>query len=194
VGLIFLLNSIYQAIILKEPHFYSLFSVGIFIIFYLVYNHISEKNLFEKWSLKGIIVFAILLLGASILFDNIGLKLGYWIYPHYGLVDNFRKYIFEWAIALFYHTLTLMIGYEIFKKIGMKKTTSFILSLIIFVTIIGLITEFLNIQMYSWKVLSMPITNYKIGNFFIVFQTIGYWLMAIIPYIIYYLVDKSKWK
>jgi hypothetical protein len=35
----------------------------------------------------------------------------------------------------------------------------------------------------------MPLTNFRIGEYFIVFQTVGYWLMAIIPYLLYLLAD-----
>jgi hypothetical protein len=57
------------------------------------------------------------------------------------------------------------------------------------VTPVGFLTESLNLHVESWKVLTMPLSNMKIGDFFVVFQTLGYWLMALIPYMLYLSVD-----
>jgi multidrug transporter EmrE-like cation transporter len=50
---------------------------------------------------------------------------------------------------------------------------------------VGLFTEALNMQVQSWVVLSMPVSDYQIGGFYVIFQTLGYWLMALIPYLLY---------
>ena len=89
---------------------------------------------------------------------------------------------------MFYHFLSLEFGIEVFRKLGAKKTGAFWLSLFLVVTVFGLITESLNQQVHSWRVTSMPFTNFRIGNYYIVFQTIGYWLMALIPYALYEVV------
>lgn len=120
------------------------------------------------------------------------MRVGYWAYPHYGKSDQVRKYIFEWSVALFYHFVALVAGIELFKRRGIDFKRSFILSLLLVVTAVGFLTESLNLQVFSWKVISMPITNLRIGNYFIVFQTIGYWLMALIPYALYRLCEKHQ--
>ena len=61
--------------------------------------------------------------------------------------------------------------------------------MLIVVTPVGFLTESLNLNVYSWRVLNMPFSNFKIGDFFLIFQTLGYWLMALIPYGIYLLID-----
>jgi len=126
----------------------------------------------------------------SIFIDSIGMRIGYWDYPHYGQSDQIRKYIFEWDVALFYHFVALVAGIEIFRKTGAKYRMCLTLSLIIVVTAVGFLTESLNLRVHSWKVLSMPITNMRIGDYFVVFQTIGYWLMALIPYCLYKMFEK----
>jgi len=40
--------------------------------------------------------------------------------------------------------------------------------------------------------LSMPFSNFRIGDFFVVFQLIGYPLMALIPFVIYKISEKIK--
>jgi len=190
VGAILLIFGIYLSIVNKEPHFYTFFSLGAFIILYNLYNYVSKKPLFDRWNLKKYILFLGFLLIACLIIDYLGMKLGYWTYQYSSLFDNIIKYIFEWGVALLYFMLVLIIGIFVFKKTG--KIFSFLLSLIIFVTIVGLATEYFNYYANSWIVLSMPITNFKIGNFFLIFQIIGYWLMAIIPFSIYKCVDKVK--
>jgi len=193
LGITILLFSIYQAIILKQAHFYSLFSIGAFIVLLYVYNYISKENLFKNWKTKEYFIFIGLLIVASIIIDKFGILLNYWTYPQYvSFLDELIKFIFEWAFALSYIMLSLMIGIELFKKLKLNNLLSFILSILIFVTLTGLLTELVNMQVYSWKVFNMPITNYKLGNFFLIWHTIGYWLMAIIPYLLYKFTNNLK--
>lgn len=192
-GIIFLSIGIFLSIFFKEPHFYSFFSVGLFLILFQAYNSIAKKPLFEKWKIKHFTSFFFILIISCIIIDKLGIYFNYWDYPHYsGILDDIIKYIFEWGVAFLYFMLSLMIGIEILHKLSINKKISFILSLIFFVTIIGLFSEYINLSSYSWRVLSMLISNYQIGKFFIVFQTIGYWLMALIPFSIYKFVDALK--
>lgn len=186
-GLFFLLGIILA--FFHEPHFYTFFSIGAFIILLHLYNKIANKKLFYYWRLKHFIIFYISLIAISIVIDYIGLSLGYWIYPHFQSVfDNILKYSFEWVIALLYHALILLIGVEIFKqKLG--KIGALLLSLIIFIIPAGFLSEYLNLAARSWQVVGMPLTDYEICGFFIIFQTLGYWLMAFIPYALYKVVD-----
>ncbi len=189
VGLTLLIFSLYQNLVLKQSHFYSAFSLGMFIILVVIRSRISKEGLFEGWNFKSIILFWLILLIISICIDMIGMSLGYWYYPHYQTIDHILKYPLEWVIALLYHMLSLLIGKEIFKRLGCSNLISFLLGLLIFVTPVGFLTESLNLQVDSWKVIDMPFTNYKIGSYWLVFQTLGYWLMAVIPLCIYKLVD-----
>jgi hypothetical protein len=117
------------------------------------------------------------------------MRLGYWEYPHYDTADDLRKYILEWAIALLYHMVSLLIGIQLFKRFFLHRTTAFFMGMLAVVTPVGFLTESLNLHVESWKVLTMPLSNMKIGDFFVVFQTLGYWLMALIPYMLYLSVD-----
>ncbi len=189
MGTFILTIALYQNIILDLPYFYALFSLGMFVILLALYNVIAATSLFANWRGRDIIIFSLVLLVSCVLIDHLGMFLGYWEYPHYDSSDDLRKYLLEWAVALLYHMVSLLIGIELFQKVRMHQTSAFFLSMLIIVTPVGFLTEALNLNVYSWRVLSMPFTNYKIGDYFVVFQTIGYWLMAIIPYALYLLVD-----
>ena len=184
------LFSIYQLVVLDLASFYALFSIGMSLLLTIIYRKSAKARLFESWKAVHVFIFWFLLLLVSILVDHIGMRAGFWEYPHYEQTDQARKYLFEWAAALFYHLLALLIGIHAFRRLGAEPGWAATLSLFIFVTAIGFITESLNIQVYSWRVTKMPFTNYQIGEYFVVFQTIGYWLMAIIPYILFVTVNK----
>lgn len=131
------------------------------------------------------------LLVASILIDVVGIRLGYWYYPDYVTTfDTLLKFIFEWCIALMYVTLAFLIGVAILKKHKVRTWLAYVGSLFLFVIPVGFITEFFNHISPSWVVIQMPFSNYAIDGYFLVFQTLGYWLMALIPWIIYLLVVK----
>ena len=179
------LISIYQLIVLDLARFYTLFSIGMSLLLTIIYRKLTKERLFESCRAVHVFMFWVFLLLVSILIDHIGMRIGYWEYPHYGETDQARKYLFEWAAALFYHLLAYLIGAQVFRKMGAETGWAAGLSLVIFVTAIGFITESLNIQVYSWRVTKMPFSNYRIGEYFLVFQTIGYWLMAIIPYTLF---------
>lgn len=182
-----------MAAVFHEPHFYTPFSVGLFLIFLEVYKSVAHHELFSKWPRNKYVIFWMVVLVVSILIDIIGMKLGYWHYPGYsGSLDEIVKYIFEWCIALMYHTVAFVVGIEIFTRHGFSKIVSGILSLALFVFPIGMFTEYTNHLADSWVVTSMPFTNAQIGGYFIIFQTIGYWLMALIPWVIYVIVDHYK--
>lgn len=188
-GLFLLSIALYQNIILDLPYFYALFSIGMFLVLLSLYNTISAETLFENWNFRHLLFFGIVLLVVCIAIDHIGMALGYWEYPHYSDDDELRKYLFEWAVALLYHQVSLLLGMELFRRLRLNDSVVFFLAMIVVVTPVGFITEALNIQVNSWRVLEMPLSNYRIGEYFIVFQTIGYWTMALIPYGIYLLVD-----
>lgn len=193
IALLSLLAGVLLSIFFSEAHFYTFFSLGVFMLFLGIYNSLSSEKLFHYWRFKHFIILYISLVVLSIFIDQIGMALGYWVYPSFNSIfDEVLKYVFEWIVALSYLALSLAIGIIIFKKRGFGKKASFILSLLIFVTIVGFITEYFNSFSLSWKVLSMPITDYKIGNYFIIFQTIGYWVMALIPFSVYKIIERLK--
>ena len=184
---------IFLSIVFSEGHFYSFFSLGVFMLLLKVYNKMSKEKLFYYWRFKNFLIFYIVLVASSIIIDRAGMSLNYWAYPQFDSVfDEILKYVFEWGFALSYLGLSLAIGTLFFVKRGFGKSVAFVLSLVVFVGVVGLITEYVNIFSFSWRVFSMPFSNYKIGEFFVVFQTIGYWLMAVIPVIIYKLADRFK--
>jgi len=192
-GISLILISLYQSIILKQAHYYSLFSIGMLIILLPIYSIISKKDLFKKKDFKKIIIFSTLLTISSIIIDKIGMYLNYWIYPSYTtILDEILKYSFEWAVPFAYIMLAFLIGIEIYQKLGLNKKQSFILSLLTFVILIGFITDTSNLPVYSWKIINMPLTNYQIGPYFIMFSTVGYWIMTLITLILYKLTNKLQ--
>ncbi|MDZ7792720.1 MAG: hypothetical protein U5P10_03235 [Spirochaetia bacterium] len=189
MGTFILTIALYQNIFLDLPYFYALFSLGMFVILLALYNAFAATSLFENWRGRDILIFSIILLISCVGIDKLGMYLGYWEYPHYDSSDDLRKYLFEWAVALLYHMISLLIGIELFQKAKLHQTSAFFLSMLIVVTPVGFLTEILNLNVYSWRVLRMPFSNFKIGDFFLIFQTLGYWLMALIPYGLYLLID-----
>ncbi|MBN1686075.1 MAG: hypothetical protein JW852_05445 [Spirochaetales bacterium] len=189
-GIVCTVISIYQLVALGLASFYTLFSVGMSLIISGIHNAFSEQRLFSGWSIVQMAGFWILMLIVSVIIDSVGMRAGYWEYPHYGKADRVRKYVFEWGVALFYHFAALVAGIKILNRKGLDLRASLPLSLLIFVTAVGFLTESLNQKVSSWQVVSMPITNLRIGDYFLVFQTIGYWLMALIPFTIYKLFER----
>ena len=189
-GIVCTLISIYQATVLQMASFYTLFSVGMSLTLSSIYNVFSEEPLFAGWSSRQVVLFWTLMFAVSIIIDLVGMRIGYWKYPHYGKSDQVRKYIFEWGVALFYHFVALVAGIKVFRKKGLDYGLSLTLSLFVFVTAVGFLTESLNHKVSSWQVISMPITNLRIGDYFLIFQTLGYWLMALIPFALYKLLER----
>lgn len=185
IGGILFLFGIYLSVFQEEPHFYTFFSLGLLVILFNAYKSITKKKLFRNK--KELIVFSLLLIAACVIIDQIGMYLGYWTYQYETFFDNVIKYVFEWAIPLVYFMLSLFIGQKIFQR-KLNKKISFLLSLIFVVGLLGLFTEYINLFSDSWIVLKMPITSYKIGEFFVIFQTLGYWLMPIVSLVIYKIV------
>ncbi len=189
-GIICTIISIYQLTVLGLASFYTLFSIGMSLTLSSLYHAFSNGRLFAGWSTMQITTFWLLMLLTSIIIDSVGMRVGYWDYPHYGKSDQVRKYVFEWGVALFYHFVALVVGIELFKRKGLDHKRSLTLSLLLVVTAVGFLTESLNLRVSSWEIMSMPITNLRIGDYFLVFQTIGYWLMALIPYALYQVFER----
>ena len=188
LGAILLLFGIYLSIFQKQAHFYTFFAVGFLIIFWLIYNSISKKKLFQDFKIKHHVFFWVILTLICIIIDTLCMFLGWWIYPSYSSgLDEILKYIFEWVIPLAGSMILFMIGLK--HKTKKVKLVNLVIALAL-VFVFGIFTEFINLFAFSWKILSMPITNLKIGPFFLIFQTIGYWLMALITLCIYHLTKK----
>lgn len=181
--------SMYQLVVLELAHFYAMFSLGVSLLLSATYALITRKQLFHGWNIRRMVTFFLLLLASSVFIDRLGMHAGFWEYPHYGADDVVRKYVFEWTVALFYHFVALEIGIELFTRLGANRRVALLLSLLIIVTCVGFVTESLNLRVHSWRVLRMPITNLRFGNYYLVFQTFGYWLMALIPYRLYQLTS-----
>lgn len=193
VGIILLIIGIFMSVSMKNPHFYTPFSIGLFLILLTIYNSLAKGPLFHKWKIKQHLIFWISLIVICIIIDKIGLFLGYWIYPYYNsFFDEILKYLFEWALPLVYFTLVLLIGTILINKLKVNLTASFVISLLILVPLSLLFTEYINDFTYSWKILSMPFTNLQIGGYLIIWITLGSWLMAIIPLILYKIAEKIK--
>ena len=176
IGIILLALGVYMSVILGNPHFYSPFSIGLFIITLNIYNSLATTPFFNNWTAKKHFIFWLLLIIASLIVDKIGLALNYWYYPKFfTLFDEILKITFEFSVSFCYFTFIALIGKILFNKIKINKTLSFILSFIIFVSPALIFTEYVNSFSDSW-VVNMPL---------VIWFTIGAWLMALIPLIAY---------
>lgn len=190
-GIILLLIGIILSVFFKQPHYYTFFSIGAFLILLTIYNSFAKNKLFNKWKFNQYFLFIIIMIILSIILDKIGISSNYWTYKYNSIFDEILKYVFEWALAMTYIMISLLIGFEILKK-KINTNLALIISLLIFVTAIGFLTEYLNHFSNSWIILKMPITNYNINGYFIIFQTIGYWSMSLITFFIYKKIEKIK--
>jgi hypothetical protein len=190
-GIFFLSIALYQNIVLSLPYFYAFFSLGMFLLLLSLYNRISAERLFAGWRPVDYLLFSLILLALCVFIDKLGMALGYWEYPFYDAGDQPRKYLLEWAVALLYHKVSLLLGIKLFRRFKLGDGASFVMGMLVIVTPVGLLTEALNIQVYSWRILDMPISDVRIGNYFVIFQTVGYWAMALIPYGVYLIFDTS---
>lgn len=191
IGAILLVIGMSLAVVWREPHFYTFFSVGAFILLEAWYHKLYRERLFAKWGIQRKLVYFVLVLLASIVVDKLGLALGYWTYPSYlGWGDEVLKFIFEWVVALTYVMLAFLVGLAFFKQRGASKLSQWLGALLIFVIPVGLVTEYFNHFANSWVVTGVPFTNLAFGGYFLIFQTLGYSTMTLIPWVIYQLAKK----
>lgn len=189
LGVFAFLLSLVQLFVLKQGHYFTLFSVGLFVIFYVLHRT-NYGNPFKGWKWQQYLFYSLILLLGSLIIDVLGMHLGYWFYPYYTTVfDDIIKYVFEWVLPLTYMLLGYLLGKQFLVNKGMKNKTAGILSFLLGGFLLGLFTEAFNVFVYSWRVISMPLSNAMIGPFFIVFQTIGYWLMVLVPLVCFWIIN-----
>ena len=181
IGTTLLAVGIYMSVGLKNPHFYTPFSIGLLLIVLNIYNTLAAEPIFHQWNIKKYLTFSVLLLAASIISDKIGLSLKYWDYPYYSkYLDKTVKILFEYALPLVYFMIILLIGKILISKFKINSILSFILSLFIFVPLSLIFTEYINSFSNSW-VINFPK---------IIWFSFGAWLMAFIPLVIYNFTEK----
>jgi hypothetical protein len=186
IGIILFLIGIFMSLYQHNPHFYTPFSIGLFIITLNIYNFLAKKPLFNKWKMKQHLIFWISLIVICIIIDKIGMQLNYWYYPSYStILDEIIKITFEYAVPFMYFMLMLLIGTTLLVKLKLKLNSkmSFTLSLLIVVPLTLLFTEHINSFSNSWQVTG-------ISN--LIWFSIGSWLMAIIPLIVYKFTEQIK--
>jgi hypothetical protein len=188
-GIILIIIGIILAIQYQNKYFYAILSTGILITSWKIYNSTSQKKFFHNFKKEHKIIFWLDLIIISIIIDFIGTKIGYWKGSFMG-IEGILKYPPEWVIPMVSTMFIFLIFKKIFQQQGINKYISAIISLTIFVTIFGIGIEYLNSFGQAWIIQSMPITNIKIGNFYLIFQTIGFWTIALIPFIEYKLIQK----
>ncbi|AQT69410.1 hypothetical protein STSP2_02599 [Anaerohalosphaera lusitana] len=182
-GTLMVLASIPPALFFDYAHYYTFFSIGMLLVMMGLYELQTDRGLFSSWKPRQHIVFWGGTIAVCIFLDQFGLDAGYWHYPWYSNVfDEILKYVFEWAVPFVYLGFGLLIGENFLHKRGVGRVTAFLVSLLVFVTALGIFTEFFNLYVYSWKITDMPFTDAKVGGFFVMFQTFGFWAMAIIGY------------
>jgi hypothetical protein len=180
MGIFLLIFGVFLSMALKQPHFYTPFSIGLFFISFCTYNSLTKRGLFFRWNKYQHIIFWILLIVASFIIDRIGIFLGYWYYPHYFTFwDEVVKILFEYAVAFAYFMNIVLIGEKLLKKINAKIGLLF--SLLFLAPTTLFFTEYINTFSNSWVVL-MP----KILWF-----TAGAWLMALVPICVYKITNEK---
>ena len=181
IGTALLSIGIYMSIVLKNPHFYTPFSIGLLLIVLNIYNALATEPIFHQWSIKKYFAFSVLLLVASVISDKIGLSLKYWDYPYYSkFLDKTIKILFEYALPLVYFMIVLLIGKILISKLKINSILSFFLSLLVFVPLSLIFTEYINSFSNSWVISFSKIIWFSIGA----------WLMALIPLVIYKFTEK----
>lgn len=190
-GWLSFITGLVLAIFFREPHFYAPFSLGLVLILHSAYRRYSGKHLFANWNWNTVASYLTGLLLFSIVADRIGMAMGYWHYPEYdSLLDYSIQYAFEYVAAMLYIMLVFMIGLEFFRRRGLGGFMALVLSLVTFTIFAGLFTEFFNSYANSWVLTGMPFSNARIGRFWLVFVTLGYWILSLVPYTFYRLLDK----
>ena len=170
-----------------RPHFYSVFSIGMLLITYGILRSLDVRP-FRGWRWWQHGLFWSMLISISIIIDSIGIRLGYWRYPSYaGLLDEVLKYSLEWAVPFVYCFFFVWIGFLLYRK-RHGNLTAGALSVVTFGTAIGIITSASNLTVDSWLITDMPLLDAKIGGMFLLFVTVGYWLMTGITWTLYRIV------
>jgi hypothetical protein len=193
-GFLFLFIGIIQSVIFNEAHYYSAFSVGMVILTLQLYIWYTKTNPFTGWKFKNYFIYSVLLTLFAIILDYFAIyEFYYWWYPdYYTIFDWIIQKFFEFSLSLVYFQLMFMLGIKYFENKQFSLISSMILSLLTFSILIGFWTDYFNNFANSWEVLAMPFTNYKIGSYFLVFHTVGYWLLPIVSYVIYK-ISKNKY-
>ncbi len=182
LGVFFFVFGIYLSVYQNNAHFYTPFSIGLFIITLTIYNSLSKEPVFNNWKIGEHFIFWILMIFASIIIDEIGLALNFWYYPHYfNLFDQILKITFEYAVALAYFMNILLISKNLINKVINSSNLSFVLSLLFLIPLTLVFTEYINAFSNSW-VVNLP--KY-------IWFSIGSWLMALTPFAIYKFVNKK---
>lgn len=193
IATILIILGIFLSTIKKHNYFYMILSMGLLILVWKIHNHIFKNKLMKNFKREHQLFFWFSLIIVSVIADIIGTQMGFWKGSFNTPFELSIKYLFQWAIPFVSLMILFLIGKKFLENEGVNKTISFCISLFIFITIFGIFIEFLNQFSYSWTINSMPITNFKIGNYFVIMQTIGYWTMTMIPYSIY-LITKRIFK
>lgn len=195
-GVFFFVLGVIRSVVYSDPHFYSYLSIGLVILSFLAYIYYTGSNPFESWSYKEFISYSLLLLLFAFITDYLGVNVfGFWEYPFYDSLLNWSvQKTLEFALPLVYIQLFFMLGCRFFEKRGVNEYMAIVLSLLTFSIATGVLTEFVNSYADSWRILSMPISNAEIAGFSVVFTTIGYWIMALVPYAFYLVIELNRYE
>lgn len=180
IGLFLFLFGIYSSVVFNNPHFYTPFSIGSLLISLGLYRSFFKRAFFEGWNFRAYLVFWILLCLACLVVDRIGLILNYWHYPYYsGLFDEVIKITLEYAVPLTSFAVFVSLMSGVLNRIRLNIIISFLFSIVLVSSLILIFTEYINSFSDSW-VVTIPL---------VVWFTVGAWLMALIPFIIYRLIN-----
>lgn len=181
-GIFLLIFGVYSSVVLNNPHFYTPFSIGSFLISLGLYRLLVKKSFFDKWNIRSHIIFWSLLCLACLIVDRIGIALDYWHYPYYsGALDEIIKITLEYAIPLASFAVFAFLVFELINKKLLNKFLSYSISIITTSSLILILTEYVNSFSDSW-VVTLPL---------IIWFTVGAWFMALIPMVIYKIINQS---
>lgn len=187
-GLALVIAGILMAAAYREPHFYAPFSVGLALLGWAILQWLRIK-MFSGWGWPQYVTFFAGLLAFAFLADWLGMKLDYWIYPNYHTIFDWTiQKLFEFVVPMLSLFFILKIGLELWAK-HTARTLALAASLVTFILPLAVATQYLGSLAHSWVVLKMPLTSASLGPFSVIFTTVGYWILASVPYTIYHAVN-----
>jgi hypothetical protein len=190
-GAALLLIGVLMALIGQEPHFYAPFSVGLALLGWYILRIKLQVKIFQEWRWPHFALFFICLLVFATIADHFGVSRGWWAYPSYHTFFDWTvQKVFEFAAPMLYLFFFLKIGEQLWQKYA-SRPAALAASAITIVLPLAIITQLLDSAAHSWVVLHMPVTSAHIGSVSIIFTTLGYWILAFVPYALHAAIGRA---
>lgn len=173
-------------------HFYAPFSAGLALIGWYIVRFRLGITLFRQWQWPLFLLFLISLLAFAVIADYFGIAYGWWAYPNYhSPLDWMVQKILEFVIAMLYLFFFLLAGQHLWQRY-VNRPAALAASMLTTVLPLAIVTQLINLRAHSWVVLDMPVTDATVASVSVMFTTVGYWMLAIVPYALYGLCDSLR--